>query len=294
MEARELFARTFGTEPSGVAVAPGRVNLVGEHVDYNDGFVLPMALDRGVAIAFAPRPDDVLRVHAAAFDDARELTSADLVPGRVRGWAAYVAGVAWAMHRAGLPLRGASLAVVSDLPIGAGLSSSAALELATARALAAAAALPWDARRMALVAREAENEFVGVACGIMDQFASAMSEEGAALLLDCRSLETWPVPLPPASTIVVMDTGVRRALASSAYNDRRAACARALAAVRAIEPGARALRDVNASLLARARGTMDDEAYRRASHVVAESPAAGRDGGVPRGGRPRGRGPCDG
>ena len=174
------------------------------------------------------------------------------------------------MRRAGPPPGGADLAIVSDLPIGAGLSSSAALELAAARALAAASALPWDARRAALLAREAENAFVGVACGIMDQFTSAMGEAGSALLLDCRSLETRQVPLPPESAVVVMDTGVRRALASSAYNDRRAACLRAVAAVQAIEPGVRALRDVDLALLARARTAMDDEAFRRASHVVGE------------------------
>ena len=269
-EARELFARVFGSEPAGVAVAPGRVNLIGEHTDYNDGFVLPMAIDRGVAVAFAPRADALVRVHAGAFGETRDLTPGLPAPASRTGWLAYVAGIVWAMRRAGLPPGGADLAIVSDLPIGAGLSSSAALELAAARALAAASALPWDARRAALLAREAENTFVGVACGIMDQFASAMGEAGSALLLDCRSLETRQVPLPPESTVVVMDTGVRRALASSAYNDRRAACLRAVAAVQAIEPGVRALRDVELALLARARTAMDDEAFRRASHVVGE------------------------
>ena len=246
------------------------MNLIGEHTDYNDGFVLPMAIDRGVAVAFQPRTDARVRVHAGAFGDTREFTL-DLPASASRtGWLAYIAGVVWAMHRDGLTVGGADLAVVGDLPIGAGLSSSAALELAAARALAAASALAWDARRAALLAREAENAFVGVACGVMDQFASAMGEAGSALLLDCRSLETRRVPLPPASAVVVMDTGVRRALASSAYNDRRAACLRAVAAVQAIEPGVRALRDVDAALLARARSAMDGEAFRRASHVVGE------------------------
>ena len=262
----------MGREPAGVAVAPGRVNLIGEHVDYNDGFVLPMAIDRGVVVAFAPRSDRVVRAHAAAFGETRELAADAAASDARSGWLAYLAGVVLAMRRAGVAVGGADLAIASDLPIGAGLSSSAALELSIARALAASAALAWDPRRMALIAWDAERDFVGVACGVMDQFASAMSQAGSALLLDCRSLDARPVPIPSSAAIVVMDTGVGRALASSGYNDRRAACQRAVAAVRTIAPDVRALRDVDAALLSRARRAMDDDAYRRASHVVGEIP----------------------
>ena len=263
-----------------VAVAPGRVNLIGEHTDYNEGFVLPMALDRQVAVAFARRGDDILRVHAAAFRETRELSLARLqdrpanrrdAKGPRGGWFAYVDGLARALLAAGLPLRGADLLIVSDLPIGAGLSSSAALEIAVARALVAAAELAWDPMVMARIARQAENEFVGVACGIMDQLASALGAEGCAILIDCRSLETREVPLPDAAHIVVMDTGVRRSLAASAYNDRRAACERAVQMLRQLEPRIRALRDVDAALLERARPGMDPVTFRRAAHVVAEN-----------------------
>jgi galactokinase len=269
-QARERFEQVFGLAPSLVAYAPGRVNLIGEHTDYNDGFVLPMAIDRGVAVAAAARPDSRLRVHACAFDDTWDIAIHDLAPGRLRGWSAYVGGMLWAMRDAGLPVQGADLAIATDLPIGAGLSSSAALELAVARALARLASISWDPRAMAILARDAENRFAGVACGIMDQFAAALGRHGSALLIDCRSLETRPIRIPRAAALVVMDTGVRRSLASGAYNARREACARAVAAIRGIDPRVTALRDADPALLERARGQMDDEALRRASHVVAE------------------------
>ena len=277
--ARDEFEDVFATEPSGVVVAPGRVNLIGEHTDYNDGFVLPMAIDRGMAIGFAPREDDTLRVWSNEFGQSREVrldglrrrASGDGDRSRRGGWFGYVAGVAWAMYGAGLELRGADLAIVSDVPTAAGLSSSAALEVGVARALAAASALEWDPRAAALMAQRAEHEFAGVACGIMDQLSVAAAHEGCALLLDCRSLETGDVPIPPGSRVVVFDTGVRRSLTTSAYNERREACERAVAAVRTIEPSVRALRDVDMPLLERARDEMDGVAYRRASHVVPEN-----------------------
>ncbi len=161
--------------------------------------------------------------------------------------------------------------VDGDVPIGAGLSSSAALELATARALAEAAGVPWDPVQMAKVGQKAENAYVGMNCGIMDQFASAACEEGMALLLDCRSLETRPVPVPARATVVVMDTGARRALAGSAYNDRRAACERVVAILARTRRDARALRDVSVSQLEAARASLDPTDYKRASHVVREN-----------------------
>lgn len=267
--ARDAFVDRFGTVPAVVAAAPGRVNLIGEHTDYNDGFVLPMAIDRSVIVACSARGDGVVRAHAAEFDETREF-DIDTLQVRPRAWEAYVAGVVWAIRRAGLQVAGANLAIVSDLPIGAGLSSSAALELATARALCAEASIAWDPKAMAGLARDAEHRFVGVACGIMDQFAAAVSADGCALLLDCRSLDTEWVPIPADAAIVVMDTGVRRSLAASAYNDRRAACDRAVAAARALDPAVTALRDVSEDLLTRARHRIDDEAYARARHVVAE------------------------
>jgi galactokinase len=269
-QARVAFAAAFGHESNGVALAPGRVNLIGEHTDYNDGFVLPMAVERGVAVGFSARTDRVVRAHATAFSETRDADITALAPRSVRGWMGYVAGVAWALDSGGVPIRGVDLAIVSDLPIGAGLSSSAAIEMAVARAICAASGAAWTPPAMARLAQRAENEFVGVACGIMDQFASAASVAGAALLLDCRSLDTRPVPIPAAATVVVMDTGVRRALASSEYNERRAACDRAVEIIRRAAPPVRALRDVDAALLERTRDAMPPAIYRRARHVVDE------------------------
>ena len=273
---RAAFASAFGYASRGVAMAPGRVNLIGEHTDYNDGFVLPLALEYGVAAAFAPRTDAVVRAHAVSFDATAEAAISDLTPPRKRLrpeqplWFTYVAGMVWALREAGVAVHGVDLAIASDVPIGAGLSSSAAIEMAVARAVCAASSIAWDPPAMARHGQRAENEFVGVSCGIMDQFASAASVDGHALLLDCRSLETRAVAIPPGASIVVMDTGVRRALAASEYNARRDACERAVRSVRAFAPAVGALRDVDQAMLARARHSMDAEAYRRAEHVVAE------------------------
>jgi len=293
--ARAGFAGAFRFASHGSAMAPGRVNLIGEHTDYNDGFVLPLALEYGVAAAFAARTDNVLRAHALAFGETCEAAIDTLAPRPERlrpacarevpiarvgvgphehlkdgHWFTYVAGMVWALGEAGLAVGGVDLAIASDLPIGAGLSSSAAIEMAVARAACAASGIAWDPAAMARLGQRAENAFVGVSCGIMDQFASAASVDGHALLLDCRSLETREVAIPSDVSLVVMDTGVRRALAASEYNARRDACERAVAAVRASAPEVRALRDVDAAMLARARPSMDAEAFRRAEHVVYE------------------------
>ena len=271
--ARDAFARISTAPPEGVAFAPGRVNLVGEHTDYNDGFVLPMAIGEGIAAAFSARADGVLRVHASDSADTREISLATLRARKspVSGWFRYAAGMAWAMQSAGLGLVGADVAIAANLPAGAGLSSSAALELTIARALAAVAGIEWDPPAIAQMAQRAEHEFAGVACGIMDQMAVACAGEGRALLIDCRSLAIRDVELPASARIVVMNSGVRRSLSTSAYNDRRAACERAVSAVRQIDPSVRALRDVDQPLLRRARPLMDDTTFMRASHVVAEN-----------------------
>ena len=269
--AEQRFAEQFGAPGPRLAVAPGRVNLIGEHTDYNDGFVLPMAIGRCTAIAFRPRADRRLRAHAVAFGETKELDLADLAPPGGSDWLSYVAGVAWALAEEGFEFPGLDAVVDGDVPIGAGLSSSASLELAAARAFAAAGGLPWDAVRMAKLGQKAENRYVGMNCGLMDQFASAVSREGCALLLDCRSLAAEPVPVPAGAAVVVMDTGARRALAGSAYNDRRSACEAAVAGLRALDPGIRALRDVGAELLERGAPRLDPIVLRRARHVVPEN-----------------------
>jgi galactokinase len=265
------FDERFGAAGRRVAAAPGRVNLIGEHTDYNDGFVLPMAIGRAAVVVFRPRDDRLLRGYSVAFDEEQQLALDSLTPPGGSSWISYVAGVAWAFASEGLPTQGLDIVVDGDVPIGAGLSSSAALELATARALAETAGVAWDAVRMAKLGQKAENGYVGMNCGIMDQFASAACEEGKALLLDCRSLETQPVPVPASAAVVVMDTGARRQLAGSAYNDRRAACERVVAVMSRSRREVRALRDVSMSQLEAARASLDPTDFQRASHVVPEN-----------------------
>jgi galactokinase len=270
--ARGIFLREFGVPPVDVAFAPGRVNLIGEHTDYNDGFVLPMAIEDGIAAAFAPNGERTLRIHAREFGETREI-SLDVAAREAvadPGWFGYGVGMVWAMAAAGLPLTGTTMALAATLPVGAGLSSSAALQLSVARALAAAAGGWWNPRDVAVMAQQAEHAFTGVASGIMDQMIVACGRRDRALLLDCRTLTTEDVPVPEIAAIVIVHSGVNRALSGSGYNERRAACERAVAAIRELDPGVRALRDVEVATLRRARGRMDDVAFRRASHVVEE------------------------
>jgi galactokinase len=280
-KARERFQDLFGAPAAGVVFAPGRVNLVGEHTDYNDGFVLPMAIQKGIAFAFTPRIDDVLRVHSADVIQTRDLRLAELKhrvnvepdrTGQRGGWFGYVAGIAWSMLGAGMPLRGADIALTGNLPMGGGLSSSAALEIGVARVLSAVAQTEWDPKAIALIAQRAEREFAGVACGIMDQLVVAAAHEDCALMIDCRSLETRDVPLPPQMSVLILDSGVRRDLASSAYNDRRASCERAADAIRVRHPDVIALRDADLTMLDEVQSAISGEDYRRARHVILENP----------------------
>jgi galactokinase len=266
------FSNLYGNTPEPeIATAPGRVNLIGEHTDYNDGWVLPMAIDRQVRVAFAGRDDARIRAHAAAFDQTREVQIADLEPPGDSEWISYVAGVAWALTASGHDLAGADLVIDGDVPIGSGLSSSAAIEMATARALSEVSGIPWSPVEMALLGQKVESEYIGIKGGVMDQFIATMGRAGHALQLDCRSLETETVPLPDDAVVVVMDTGAPRTLAGSAYNERSRSCREAVRALREIEPAVRALRDVDADLLLAASDRLDEETFRRASHVVAEN-----------------------
>ncbi len=268
---RSAFRNLFGAaDDLRVAAAPGRVNLIGEHTDYNDGWVLPMAIDRHVWVAFARRSDLTIRAHSVTFDDTCEIALDNLRFHRGSEWSSYVAGIAWALTQSGHSVSGADLMIDGNVPLGSGLSSSAALEMATALALCDASDIPWSAADMALLGQKVENEFVGVSCGIMDQFASASAEPSCALLLDCRSLEMEAVPFPDGTGIVVMDTGSRRKLTSSAYNERRSSCRTAVTILRDADPTIEALRDVDRLLLDSVRPHMDDVTYRRASHVIDE------------------------
>jgi galactokinase len=252
-----------------VVHAPGRVNLIGEHTDYNDGFVLPAAIDLGISIAMVPTDDR--RVELRLLDGGeRAVLELDTIGDRRGHWLDYVAGTAWAMAEAGLPTRGFRGLLASDLPAGAGLSSSAALELAAAWALSGGEGPAADRMRMAQIARRAENGYVGVQSGLMDQFAVAFGRADHALLLDCRSLEHRAVPLPAGTRLVICHTSVPRNLAASAFNTRRAECERAVAALASRVPGIRALRDADLTALDAVRGDLDDAAFRRARHVITE------------------------
>ena len=217
------FQDRYGSPASVLVRAPGRVNLIGEHTDYNDGFVLPMAIDRSIWIALRPRSDSRVRVDALDYGNAVEFELEEMRHTGA-GWGEYVKGVAWALRRHGFALCGWEGFIAGDVPIGAGLSSSAALEMATARAFAATSGLAWEPRTMARLGQLAENEWVGVNCGIMDQMISAAGEADHALLIDCRSLDSEAVPLPRDTVVVVLDTSTRRGLVDSAYNERRAQC----------------------------------------------------------------------
>ena len=262
------FRECYGADPAGVWHAPGRVNLIGEHTDHNDGFVLPFALAQGVRVAAGRRAGGVLELASRqAPGDAVRADLGSLAPGGLHGWAAYAAGVAWALLKAGHAIGGTRIAIDSDLPQGAGLASSAALECATAVALARLYGGPAGPAELARLARRAETDFVGVPCGIMDQSASLRCARGHALLLDCRSQEAVQVPLDVAAAgleLLVIDTRARHEHAGGAYADRHRACERAAALL-----GAPALRDVTDP--AAPDRLADPVLRRRARHVITEN-----------------------
>lgn len=265
----EEFQRRFGAAPPLVVRAPGRVNLIGEHTDYNDGFVLPMAIDRAIWIALRARDDRRVVAHTLDLDDTTEF-ALEALKHTDGGWSEYLKGVAWSIQQEGYAIGGWEGVLSGDMPRGAGLSSSAALELATARAFAVVSGLPWDPPSMARICQRAENEWVGMRCGIMDQMISATGEAGHALLIDCRTLKTRRVPLPPEAVVAVLDTGSRRGLVDSAYNERRTQCEAAAGFF-----GVPAVRDVSLpELEAHAdelKNQLGEVIYRRARHVVTEN-----------------------
>ncbi len=263
-QVKKSFAEYFHEEPSLLVRAPGRVNLIGGHTDYNDGFVLPMAIDRAIWIALRSRPDRQVVVHSTDFEETEEFSLDDLQRGQ--GWLEYLKGMAQALQQAGYTLRGWEGVMAGDVPIGAGLSSSAATEMAVARAFMAVSGFDWDPVRMAAAGQRCENEWIGVNSGIMDQMASALAQAGQALFLDCRTLAYEQVPLPQGLAVVVMDTATRRGLVGSAYNQRRSQCE---AAARVL--GVKALRDANLDQLQAAADKMDEITFRRARHIITEN-----------------------
>jgi len=261
----ETFRQRYGSAPSAVVRAPGRVNLIGEHTDYNDGFVLPMAIDRASWIAVRPRGDGRVRIFSCHHNEEAEFDLGAMTK-RPGHWAEYVKGTAWALQEAGYTLDGWDGVTGCDVPLGAGLSSSASFEMAVARAFEVSSKFPWDAAKMALLGQKAENQWVGVNCGIMDQMISAAGKAGHALLIDCRSLAHELVPLPRGTVVIVLDTSTRRGLVGSAYNERRAQCE---AAARFF--GVKALRDVSVAEFQTRVGALDKLVAKRARHVVTEN-----------------------
>jgi galactokinase len=272
-DVRTLFTQVTGRTPDGLWSAPGRVNLIGEHTDYNEGFVLPFAIDRRTIVAAGARADAVIRVASTFSDDVVEIALGDLDAARGQaGWADYPLGVAWALGRSAADLAavpGVDLVIDSNVPVGAGLSSSAAIECAVALALDDLWRLGLARPALARVGQLAENEFVGAPTGIMDQSASLLGEADAAVFLDCRTLASEVVPLGFAAaglTLLVMDTGVSHSHATGGYGERRASCEAGAAAL-----GVASLRDLTIDDLPRARAELDDVTFRRVRHVVTEN-----------------------
>ncbi|HEU4757660.1 MAG TPA: galactokinase [Agromyces sp.] len=270
--AQHGFAEQYGRRPAGVWSAPGRVNLIGEHTDYNDGFVFPFAIDRRTTVALGDRDDRLVRVASTFSPAVVEVHLDELTPEAVPGWAAYPLGVVWALGESGADLqhvRGVDLHIDSDVPVGAGLSSSAAIECAVALALDEHWGLGFDRPTLAKVGRLAENRVVGAPTGIMDQSASLLGEADSGVFLDCRSLDADVIPLGFAEaglSLLVIDTRVSHAHATGGYAARRASCE---AGARIL--GAESLRDVRVDDLGRAEGLLDDETFRRVRHVVTEN-----------------------
>ena len=267
---RERFHAYFGMEAQ-VYRAPGRVNLIGEHTDYNDGFVLPAAIDLDCWVAVHQRTEAKLVIYSADFNQSYEIDLSDTSVRRSQTWSDYPVGVAVHLKRAGFHLVGANVLIHGEVPIGAGLSSSAAIEVANAYALLDLAGCRIDRAQLAQLCQEAENEFVGAHVGIMDQFVSLHGRTGHALLLDCRSLQYELVPIPDSVKLVICNTMVRHELASSEYNRRRAECEEAVRRLSDVLPGIRALRDVTPEQLDKYGGKLPEIIWRRANHVISEN-----------------------
>ncbi len=271
-DARAGFEAVFGRTADGLWSAPGRVNLIGEHTDYNEGFVLPFAIDRRTIVALGVRDDRLVRVASTFADELAEIDLDALAPDALGGWSAYPLGVAWAFSEFGADLGavpGVDLFIDSDVPVGAGLSSSAAIESAVALALNDVWQLGLDRRTLARVGQRAENVAVGAPTGIMDQSASLLGQADHAVFLDCRTLESELVPLGLAEAglaILVIDTGVKHSHATGGYGERRAACERGAAAL-----GLSSLRDATPDDLPRAQQLLDDVTFRRIRHVITEN-----------------------
>ncbi|HLZ92238.1 MAG TPA: galactokinase [Candidatus Acidoferrum sp.] len=264
------FKARFGTGAS-IYRAPGRVNLIGEHTDYNEGFVLPAAIGFSCWVGIAPRDDSRLRLYSKNFDETRDADLESLGNHGSGHWSDYPLSVAWALRDAGYPLRGADIYIAGDVPVGAGLSSSAAVEVSIGYALLSVAKQAIDRTKLALLCQRAENEFVGMRCGIMDQFVSCQGRAGHALMLDCRSLEYRAMRVPARVRLVICNTMVKHQLQAGEYNVRRAECEEAVGKLADALPGIRSLRDVSSDQLAANRDLLPETLYRRCHHIISEN-----------------------
>ena len=266
---KQDFRKLFGTEPR-VYRAPGRVNLIGEHTDYNEGFVMPAAIGFSTLVAITRRADTRVNVRSQTFGESISVDMSDHLTPR-HAWSDYVVGVIDQIRKAGIPLCGADLLIQGDVPIGAGLSSSASIEVATGLSVLTEHHQPVDKTQLALLCQRAENEFVGMRCGIMDQFISCYGLRNHALMLDCRSLEFKLLPLSPEARMVICNTMVKHEHASGEYNQRRAACEEGVRILKQHVPAIRSLRDVSIDELERHRQELPPIVYRRCRHVVTEN-----------------------
>ena len=259
------FYDKFGFQPAIGVSAPGRVNLIGEHTDYSDGFVMPVAIDRGITIALHPREDQRLRVFSIDFEEMMDV-SINALEHSHAGWQEYIKGVAWVLREEGHSLSGWDGVFAGNVPIGAGLSSSAALEVAAAKTFSHISQFEKTATQLALIGQKAEGDWVGVKVGIMDQLISTLGKQGHAVLIDCQTLAYQYVPIPKEISLMVLDTGTRRELTNSVYNIRRAECEEAARIL-----GVPVLRSATASMLAEQKPTMAENIYKRARHVISEN-----------------------
>jgi galactokinase len=267
----ERFHAVYGTNPLGLFRAPGRVNLIGEHTDYNDGFVMPAAIDFCSYAAIAPRTGDTLSVYSEQFHETVEFDVDDLTGPPRQHWSDYVRGVAAMLRSEGYPVKGADLFLDGQVPIGSGLSSSAAIEVATALALTSLGGVTIPLLEVARLCQRAENTYTGARCGIMDQFVSCFGRQNYALLLDCRSLESQYLQLPSSIRLVICNTMVRHELAAGEYNERRASCERVVKSLCKTLRHVRALRDLTLEDLERHRTMISDVDFRRCRHVITEN-----------------------
>jgi galactokinase len=278
VDIKQEFEEVYGCQPVTMVRAPGRVNLIGEHTDYNDGYVLPVAIDRRILMAAAPRPDRQVVLHALDFDQRAEFSLDDIRHDAQHPWSNYQRGVAFFLQERGFELSGMNAVISGDIPVGSGLSSSAAVEVAAAYTWQVLSGFSLSGVELALLCQQAENEFVGMQCGIMDQFISALGQRDHALLIDCRTLEHEGVKLrvgessscPPAA-IVVCDTMKRRGLVDSEYNARRRECEEGVRLLQKHLPEIKALRDVSSAQFQRHQGDLPEVVRRRCRHIVYEN-----------------------